>query len=378
MQFRKSILFLSLIGLMVWTSSTYALQSGGFTYTVSGGTVIITDYSGCPYPPAGNVVIPATINGMPVVEIGHEVFDNCIGLISVIIPETVTSIGNSAFNRCSGLTSMTIPDSVTLIGENAFCSCSSLRSVTIGNNVTRIGRAAFAECESLTSVTIPEGVTLIGEGAFMSCISLSSVTIPDSVTFIGKWAFSNCALSSVTIPASVTNIEQGAFMFNSYLTRAYFLGDAPSTGQDIFAYCASGFTVCYTAGSKGFTSPQWCVVNPIWCSQQGFFCSVDNNCYPARVCGASTTTTIPASPCAAEEIYGRDSEETDLLREYRDMVLSNSHEGQEFIKTYYKFSPIFTKLLEQRPLLKNRTKAFIDSMLPEIRKKVEQSQSKNQ
>jgi hypothetical protein len=42
-------------------------------------------------------------------------------------------------------------------------------------------------------------------------------------------------------------------------------------------------------------------------------------------------------------------------------------------KIYYKFSPPVTKLLENRPLLKNKAKAFIDSMLPGIKKKVEGS-----
>ena len=46
MQFRKSILFLSLIGLMFLSSSAFALQSGDFTYTESGGTVTITGYTG--------------------------------------------------------------------------------------------------------------------------------------------------------------------------------------------------------------------------------------------------------------------------------------------------------------------------------------------
>jgi hypothetical protein len=53
--------------------------------------------------------------------------------------------------------------------------------------------------------------------------------------------------------------------------------------------------------------------------------------------------------------------------------LSKSPEGQEIIKTYYKFSPTVTRLLEQRPLLKNRAKTFIEGMLPGIMKKVEES-----
>jgi hypothetical protein len=49
------------------------------------------------------------------------------------------------------------------------------------------------------------------------------------------------------------------------LTRAYFLGNAPSMGTDVFYDCASNFSICYTAGSTGFTTPTW-------------------NDYPAKVC----------------------------------------------------------------------------------------------
>ena len=88
----------------------------------------------------------------------------------------------------------------------------------------------------------------------------------------------------------------------------------------------------------------------------------------------TTTTTTPRPPlCAAEAIYGENSEQTELLRKYRDNVLRKTPEGQEIIKTYCAFSPTVTKILEQSPLLKNRAKAYIDSMLPGIRKKVEES-----
>ncbi len=48
--------------------------------------------------------------------------------------------------------SVTIPDSVTSIGERAFFGCSSLASVTIGNGVTSISSYAFYYCDSLKLV----------------------------------------------------------------------------------------------------------------------------------------------------------------------------------------------------------------------------------
>lgn len=45
------------------------------------------------------------------------------GLISLVIPSSVTSIGDRAFSNCSGLTSINIPDGVTSIGDGAFNIC---------------------------------------------------------------------------------------------------------------------------------------------------------------------------------------------------------------------------------------------------------------
>ena len=117
---------------------------------------------------------------------------NCSGLMSVTIPNSVTSIGESVFYRCSGLTSVSIPNSVISIGDFAFNSCCSLLSVTIPNSVTYIGENAFWHCTGLASVTIGKSVTSIGNLAFLGCSSLSSVTIPNSVTSIGRGAFDKC------------------------------------------------------------------------------------------------------------------------------------------------------------------------------------------
>ena len=68
----------------------------------------------------------------------------------------MTSIGVYAFEECTGLTSVTIPDSVKSIGYRAFNGCTKLTSVTIGNGVTSIGYRAFDGCIGLTSVIFEE------------------------------------------------------------------------------------------------------------------------------------------------------------------------------------------------------------------------------
>jgi len=85
----------------------------------------------------------------------------------------------------------TIPSGVTTI-DGAFTDCGALISVTIPNSVTSIGIHTFSHCTRLKSVTIPNSVTCIDGWAFNGCTGLASITIPKSVTKIDYWAFENC------------------------------------------------------------------------------------------------------------------------------------------------------------------------------------------
>ncbi len=111
-------------------------------------------------------------------------FSGCIGLTSIIIPESVTTIGAVAFNGCSGLSSIIIPDKVTTIGNSAFARCTGLTNIIIPDSVTSIGAVTFYECSSLTSIIIPDNVTTIGNNAFGQCIGLSSITFTSPTTTI--------------------------------------------------------------------------------------------------------------------------------------------------------------------------------------------------
>ena len=99
-----------------------------------------------------NVYIPKSIDigeeNVIVKEIGESAFINNEKMISITIPDSVTSIGNHAFFGCS-LTSIIIPNGVTGIGDLAFCAC-SLTSIFIPKSVQYIGKYAFHSNENLT------------------------------------------------------------------------------------------------------------------------------------------------------------------------------------------------------------------------------------
>jgi len=57
-------------------------------------------------------------------------------LLSVILPDTVTTIDNQAFYGCLRLTSITIPAGVTKIDNSAFTNCTGLTSVTFKGTIT--------------------------------------------------------------------------------------------------------------------------------------------------------------------------------------------------------------------------------------------------
>ena len=72
-------------------------------------------------------------------------------------------LSDNVFDGCIGLTSVTIPNSFKYIGESLFLGCSGLTSVAIPCGMTYISFRAFQECRGLTSVIIPNSVTSIGE-----------------------------------------------------------------------------------------------------------------------------------------------------------------------------------------------------------------------
>lgn len=137
-----------------------------YTYLKREGGIAITTYRGKDQ----EVVIPETIDGQPVVEIGDNAF-------------------NRSYPGDRQITKVSIPASVATIGARAFF-CPSLAEVNFaqGSRLESIGEGAFTSC-NIAQLALPDGLREIGDRAFHNCHPLASVRIPSSVSRIGCEAF---------------------------------------------------------------------------------------------------------------------------------------------------------------------------------------------
>lgn len=198
--------------------------------SATNNTFTITGYLGN----SNSVVIPSTINGLPVVSLGNSAFQTHFP-------------GNNP-------TSISIPASVTNIGAEAFMNCNTLGSVNF-SNVKTLGAQAFYECRALTSIDL-SSVTNIGPSAFSGCTALTNVVLSPKLVLLGQAAFSGCtSLRSIIIPAGVL---PGSAMYDTFsgctnLTSIYFMGNAPGSPVSPF-YNDTKLTVYYLPGTKGWTN----------------------------------------------------------------------------------------------------------------------------
>lgn len=153
---------------------------------------------------AGELFIPATVNGYTVTTIGAKAFRTCRKLTAISLPATIKTILDGAFYCCDNILSMSIPEGVTALNFETFTYCSSLREVTIPESVTSIGGSVFYSCESLTEISLPQNLTSIGSFAFTGC-PLKSIILPTSLTSIGQEAFRDC-FNLETITSYIENI----------------------------------------------------------------------------------------------------------------------------------------------------------------------------
>jgi hypothetical protein len=216
-------------------------------------------------------------------------FDYNRNLVSITLPNSVTSIGYS-FRNCENLGSFYLPESVISINHAAFESCRHMEQIVVAENnpvydsredcnaiietatnkmiiacknmfipntVTTTESTAFVGID-LISLYIPSSVTNFGgfiwcpieqivvdEGNPVydsrdNCNAIvetstnklvkgcKNTVIPDGINIIGGGAFIDCnALTSITIPTTINSIEIWAFRNNGLTTMTVFAETPP-------------------------------------------------------------------------------------------------------------------------------------------------------
>jgi len=312
----------------------------------------------CFDPPAGfngDLQIPPTIEGKPVVKIESGTFCGCDKILKVTIPNTITKIEDNTFDFCKNITEVNIPSTVTSIGEGVFNDCTSLtninvdaantkfksvsgvlysadgktlfaypkaraQDVNIPAGITTINGEAFQACKSLIHITIPAGVTSIGYRAFKDCEQLPSIDIPMGVSSIDEGAFCNCVnLTKATIPNSVKSIGENAFGSCTKLTDVTLPNSIESIGNDCFSETdLTSITIPSSLKSIGESSFDDCShlaafsvdpSNPTYTSQDGVLYSKDGKTLIAYPNAKTGTFEIPSSVTAigSRAFWAKDS-----------------------------------------------------------------------
>lgn len=142
---------------------------------------------------------------------------------NVVIPETfeyggttytITAIGANAFfseyDDYDDILTLTIPETVTTIGVKAFSNLKSLEVIRLPQGLKEIASDTFTNCISLEEINFPEGLETLNEYACYNCTSLKSVSFGSKIKNISQLVFDNTCLQSISIDATTPpEIESG-------------------------------------------------------------------------------------------------------------------------------------------------------------------------
>jgi len=232
----------------------YPASNALFKYNIYDTYVEITEYIGDNT--AEEVVVPATLENLPVYVVDHDVFNKCDvksivfedgiytirsdfsgSLVSVRLPSTLDFVGSGTFKNCYALETVIIPEGIDSIQFQAFMHCHALKEITIPSTVTRLSSETFAFCAALETVALPRGLKWVDDQVFIGCESLKTLILPDTLEEIGYAAFQGTGLTSIEIPASVKKIGSGAF------TACESLQEVKVYSADMEIIPQEGFTV---------------------------------------------------------------------------------------------------------------------------------------
>lgn len=167
-------------------------------------------------------------------------FSQIKGLVSIELPEGLTTIGNSnswngnVFYGCTGLESVKFPSTLEEMAFSSFFGCTNLETIDLSKTkVASIEAALFHDCSSLTSVSFGPETSVFNNTVFVGCSSLTTIDLslceavptfnytPDDDS---ESPFYNLEKSKITIYVKDANMKT-AFEGSDWVTRVGFTAD---------------------------------------------------------------------------------------------------------------------------------------------------------
>ena len=193
-----------------------------------------------------NLVIPDTIDGYTVTEIGESAFANQTSIQTVKFPANLKQIGAKAFANCTGLTEVTLPDTIVGVGSYAFSGCTALKKATLNNGRINIVVGMFANCTALSEVVIPDTVENVNIYAFLNCKALKNLKLPASIKEISISAFDGAGITTVTYAGTREQWKK----IKKTLTGNASLAKATITDSTGVSFAANGTDLTPAASEK--------------------------------------------------------------------------------------------------------------------------------
>jgi Leucine-rich repeat (LRR) protein len=211
-----------------------------FSYQDIGiNSISITGYSG----DDNVIVIPSSIDGKTVTEIGDSAF---LGknAYRVVLPSSIVHLAWGAFHSCQNLHEITLPENLQIIDRCAFLS-TAIEQIEIPASVTKIDTDVFSYCSNLKAISVSlknkaytsvDGVLFSKDMTELICIPPTKTgryDVPSGVTKIIEGAFSFSQLAEINMPASIEEINSFAFTGCSTLEAIFMDNQTTANGNQL-------------------------------------------------------------------------------------------------------------------------------------------------